>query len=528
MPDPEPIEASGAEVIPPPAEPEAPAAEPVPIPEPEAPEVDPSGCSCGVGAKPKAYHDDECAVWEGAYERSSIEPADLPERSGAVGSALADLPVVPQASEMNSIAQLAVTLAAAGACPSAIRGKPNDVFLVLLSARDLGVSLTTAMREFHVIEGKVTLSPKVKLALVRQSGLGKIWPDAENGPEKATWHTERNDLPGHPISSTFSWADAQLAHLVDSRCTPYEHWRASGGGRNSAECLCKSNWKTYPARMLSWRAAGYLLDDVYPEVGTGLYAPDEIGAVTDADGEPIEVRAVESLPGMRGGQRAGGGGGGQPEPEKISSEKAEQLRERTGRAKAHPEAKPDLAAWWSEREFPKVEDLTEGQARILEAKLAQLESVYKLADGPLAGGEAQGGEEGDPPQPPSEEPAEAPGATEAPIPPAQPEPEEDPAAPIEEPEDPPEPPACPPAAEVASWVREEAAAMSGPALKTSWTLAGLKPPPGNTAMLRLLWSEWQLQLAAAGEPSVLIGCDLAPESIEAALAEIRAEAEAAG
>lgn len=496
MSDQDPIEATGREAEPgeeaaaaaPPAEEEP---EAVPVPEPE--------------------------VEEPPAEAASIEPSALPERAGAVGSALADLPVIPAQSEMTSIAQLAVTLAAAGACPSAIRGKPNDVFLVLLSARDLGVSLTTAMREFHVIEGKVTLSPKVKLALVRQSGLGKIWPAAENGPTGATWHTERHDLPGHVIASTFTWEDAQLAHLVDSRCTPYEHWRSQDRGRNSAECLCKSNWKTYPQRMLSWRALGYLLDDVYPEVGTGLYSPDELGAVTDADGEPIEVRAVESLPGMKGGQRPGGGnGGGSSEPERIDAEAAAALRARVDRAKAHDEAKADLGAWWSEREFPKVEALTPGQARILEAKLAQVESKFGLADGPLAGptgdeaqepGEAAGAPEG------GEEPAEAQGGAEGSIQGG----EEPPAEPDPEPEEDPDP-----VGDAVAHLIREAMALTGPKIKAAFTVAGLEPPSGAVAQLRQAWAAWQIERASNDEESAIQGFGLDPEQIGEAAVKLAA------
>lgn len=471
---PEVIESTASEGSPAEA-PEAPPAEPI-VPEPEA--------------EPPAP------------EAEEIRPELLPARQGAVGSAIPDLPVIPQQSEMTSIAQLAVTLSAASACPSAMRGKPNDVFLVLLSARDLGVSLTTAMREFHVIEGKVTLSPKVKLALVRQAGLGKIWPDAANGVEKATWHAERHDLQGHVISSSFSWEDAQLAHLVDSRCRPLEHWRGEGrgSGRNSAECLCKSNWKTYPARMLSWRAAGYLLDDLFPEVGTGLYSPDELGAVTDAEGEPIEVRAAEALPGMRGGQRQQQAAA----PEAIEPEKLEELKARTERVKGHAEANADLRAWWAERELPPIARISAPQGRLLEAKLAQVESRFGIQAEPAGAAEAaaqQGGgeqpaqepQEGSEPQQAEEPPASAPGSEERPIEPPQPPP-----APPQE-----EPSAGPSDGDVAAWLIEQASAMDAAAVKASYIAAGLEPPKGNVNLLRRSWAMWQFERLALATASIL-------------------------
>lgn len=474
-------------------------------PEPEVPAEAPDAEAVEQAASDAAERAWEPEVAEPDPDAEPIDAALIPARSGAVGSALADLPVIPQASEATQIAQLAVTLAAAGACPSAIRGKPNDVFLVLLSARDLGVSLTTAMREFHVIEGKVTLSPKVKLALVRQSGLGKIWPEGSNNAEGATWHATRHDLPGQQISSTFTWADAQLAHLVDSRCSPYEHWKGSGSGRNSAECFCKTNWKTYPARMLSWRAAGYLLDDVFPEVGTGLYSPDELGAVTDAEGEPIEVKASEPLPGMKGGRAGGRGSAASDEPERITPEEARDLRARTEISKAHPEARQDLGAWWAERGFPKIEELHVGQVKILEAKLSQLEGRYGLEAKPAGADEAaaqQAAPESpaaaEEPQAAAEEPAADQGGQEAPIPAREDAHLAAGGSLAGGPAD----------GDVAGWLIEQAGAMTSAKIKGEWTAAGLEPPSGNVQAQRKAWAVWRFEAIGRG---FLAACSIPAE-----------------
>mgnify|MGYP000001591370 CR=1 FL=1 len=117
--------------------------------------------------------------------------------------------------------------------------------LMAFSTSSSKATLTTAMRECHVIEGKVTISPKAKLAMVRQQGLGRIWPDPGNDGESATWYAERDDLPGVRHSYTFTKAMATAAKLLPGKD--------------------KSAWSTYPERMLSWRACGYLLDDVFSE-----------------------------------------------------------------------------------------------------------------------------------------------------------------------------------------------------------------------------------------------------------------------
>lgn len=192
-----------------------------------------------------------------------------------------DLPIIPGGGELRDLAAMAVTLAGAEAVPRALHGKPNDVFQVLLTARDLGVAVTTAMREFHVIDGRVTLSPKVKLAMVNERGVRDgwaVWPDPGNDKVAATWHATRRDRPGVAFSSTFTYEDAQ----------------------NVGNLVNKDNWKRYPQRMLSWRALGYLLDDVFPEVATGIYSPDELGGMTDEEGRVIDVASADSLPGMTG------------------------------------------------------------------------------------------------------------------------------------------------------------------------------------------------------------------------------------
>lgn len=259
-----------------------------------------------------------------------------------------DLAIIPAWKEMQGMASMAVTLAGANALPTALRNRPNDVFMVLLTARDLGVATTTALREFHVIEGKVTLSPKSKLAMLNERGekMGwAVWPDPANNDMQATWHATRRDRPGVAFAFTFTWADAQIAGLADERCP------TNNGQRHAQKCGCKDNWKKYPQRMVSWRALGYLLDDVFPEVGVGLYSPDELGAMTDPDGNPIDVKATEALPGMKnpvGHHPDRAGGGGDDTPPVASQEERDALQARINRLKdLSPDARAAVLELWA-------------------------------------------------------------------------------------------------------------------------------------------------------------------------------------
>lgn len=226
-------------------------------------------------------------VDDAAEETTSteIERADdaVPEQIEQLADALHEYVETPSWKEMQGLAAMAVTLSAAHAVPEALRQRPNDVFLVLLTARELGIAPTTALRTAYVVNGAVTLAPKLRAAMVRQRKLGKLWPDTENDRESATWHATRADEQHERVYSfTFTMDDAR------------------GVPDKNATLADKNNWKAYPQRMLSWRALGYLLDDVFPEVGTGIYSPDELGAVTDEEGTPvIDIASTDPLPGTK-------------------------------------------------------------------------------------------------------------------------------------------------------------------------------------------------------------------------------------
>lgn len=281
-----------------------------------------------------------------------------------------DLPLMPGHQEARDLASLAGTLAAADCLPSALRRKPNDVFMVLLTGRDLGLRPSVAIRSLHVIDGQVTVPPKVKLALVRERGLGRVWPDPDNGPESATWYAVRADQPDDLFASKVTIQEANQIRLSASKML-----------------TDKDNWKNYPARMLSWRALGYVLDDAFSEVGTGLYSPDEIGAVTDEDGEPLMIGDVEVLPGMRGGRA-------RPSAEDPTMAEAEiaAIQRRINRL---PDgAKPVLRAKWMEKEVPHVSRLRRSDDVLVGALLAWVEKKATAGEWGEWSAEPPGGDEG--------------------------------------------------------------------------------------------------------------------------------------
>lgn len=329
-----------------------------PVDETETPDdPDESAETPAVDAETADLPQDVAAQLE-VWNDDGPPPASGPHRM--IHTLPSGLPVVPAEQEIAAIAQLATTLSAAAAVPAALRERPNDVFLVLLTARDLGVSLTTAIREFHVIDGKVTCSPKVRLGMVQQARLGRVWADPANDAESATWYAVRADDPTETVRvSTYSMDDARLVRARENK--------------RDITLDQKSNWRQFPRRMLSWRALGYLLDDVFPEVGAGLYSPDDIGAVTDEDGNPvIDVTATEVPAGMREPRRRRIAQA-QDEPELISDEDRDDLAGRLAAIKQVPDAASVLAAMWREKLSHPLAELTTRELPIARALVTSIE-----------------------------------------------------------------------------------------------------------------------------------------------------------
>lgn len=233
-----------------------------------------------------------------AIERAAA-PVAMPEVAPTPAMGL-----IPSSTELQTLAQMANTFAHSALVPETLQGKPEDCFLVLLTARDLGLAVTVAFRECHPIDGRVTVSPKLKLSMVRQQSLGRIWPDPDNNVERHTWFAARRDDPETVYRVTYTLRDAIRAGLWMDGCTPDDHSEqcrkgsSYGATRDQRRKACKQNWRTYPGQMLQWRCLGYLMDQAFGEVGVGLYSADELGAVTDEEGRVIDIMESGPLDGM--------------------------------------------------------------------------------------------------------------------------------------------------------------------------------------------------------------------------------------
>lgn len=140
---------------------------------------------------------------------------------------------------------------------------------IMAKGFELGLTLTASFEFITVIQGKPTLAPRGALALVQQSGLLEAMKieetkDAKGAPAACTVYMKRKG--GFEYTASFSMEDAKRAGLVKS-----------GGA-----------WESYPANMLRWRAVGYAIDMVFPDVVGGMKRADEFGAAVDTSGNVID------------------------------------------------------------------------------------------------------------------------------------------------------------------------------------------------------------------------------------------------
>jgi hypothetical protein len=173
----------------------------------------------------------------------------------AAEAALA-MPGVPGRDEFFMLAAQARILAMSGAAPEAVRNNPHLAFHIAMVGRDLGISPSAALELIDVIDtGKgprLSLSPQLLNGQIRRVGLGKIVP-VEQTMERCVARAIGPD--GEVLGETeFSWEEARVAGLVVQGCQPGQHTPKCLDYRTHPRERCNQGYRTYPKRMLWWRA----------------------------------------------------------------------------------------------------------------------------------------------------------------------------------------------------------------------------------------------------------------------------------
>jgi hypothetical protein len=172
-----------------------------------------------------------------------------------------------------------------GLLPKALQ-KPEQVVLVMLKGRELGIPPLQALSHINVIGGKPAMSAELMLAQIMKLHPKTQFKFPERTNEKCTISVKRAGFDFE--SFTFTIDDAKKAGL-----------------------LSNLSWNKYPRAMLHARVVSEMARSLFPDAIAGIsYTPEELGAVVDENGDIIDMisESQEALP--------------PPEPKPVAQERA--------------------------------------------------------------------------------------------------------------------------------------------------------------------------------------------------------------
>jgi hypothetical protein len=181
---------------------------------------------------------------------------------------LAPAPVALRPDTFNDLLRIAETLAKSALVPTALRGKPQDIAVVLMTGQELGLAPMQAIRSINVIEGKASMSADLMVGLVKRSEVCEYFSLIASDDKAAEYATlRRGDL--EPTRLRYTLVQATAAGLTG-----------------------KDVWKKHPAALLRARCASGLARAVYPDITLGIYDPDEAEEIA----ERAPRRALKKAP----------------------------------------------------------------------------------------------------------------------------------------------------------------------------------------------------------------------------------------
>lgn len=148
--------------------------------------------------------------------------------------------------------------------------KPESVLIAVEMGYEVGLSPMAALQNTAVVNGRPTIYGDAALALVRGSGLLDFYEEKQVGTKGKDDFgycvTAKRKGDNSKYSETFTVADAKVAGL----------WGKPGP------------WTQYPARMLKFRARGFLLRDAFGDVLKGMRTYEEARDYIDIDAEVVD------------------------------------------------------------------------------------------------------------------------------------------------------------------------------------------------------------------------------------------------
>lgn len=154
-----------------------------------------------------------------------------------------------------------------GLVPEAIRGKPEDCFVLTQLAIRLQVDPFMLFQNMYVVHGRPGMEAKLQIGLLNASGRIK-------GNIRYTFSGD-----GDEYGCMASVIDAASGQKIDGpkvtwRMVKAEKWNEDK--KSKSGYVQVSKWKTMPEVMFRYRAAAMLIRAHYPEVTLGLMTREEL------------------------------------------------------------------------------------------------------------------------------------------------------------------------------------------------------------------------------------------------------------
>lgn len=189
---------------------------------------------------------------------------------------------MPTALEWQALERMANMLAESTLVPYKLRGKPGDIGVILLAAREYGIPPLMALSKLPVVNGTPAPMGELMVALILRAGHRiRVTVDGEGGPweDLVAVCTSRRTGDDEDYVLRFTWREAVTAGLVALR---------DGKPHARDDKDRPLPWEQYTVNMLRWRAVANAGRLRFPDVLLGLsYLPEELGAVVDAEGRPV-------------------------------------------------------------------------------------------------------------------------------------------------------------------------------------------------------------------------------------------------
>lgn len=167
--------------------------------------------------------------------------------------------------------QQAQVLVKSGFLPIAINTAEKAV-AIILKGRELGIGPMEAFSSINIIQGKVSCSAQLMLALARRTKEMESF-DLKKDDQEAVVTIKRKGF--EPVVTRFGVKEATSMHLIE-----------------------KPEYKKQPAVMFQWRAVAENLRLTFPDATAGMYTPEELGLDVGEDGttHTVTTRGAVAMP----------------------------------------------------------------------------------------------------------------------------------------------------------------------------------------------------------------------------------------